>query len=717
MKKRILLIIMTVILALGVTFTACAKTDNDLSDVDYVRQSYAVAVEKGFDGTLEEWIELLKGEKGADGKSAYQLAVENAGFSGTFEQWLASLKGEKGENGADGKDGADGINGQDGRGIADVKIENGALYVKYTDSDKYVYVGVVKGEDGKDGTNGKDGFDGTDGKDGADGKDGVNILELYIKDGELHAYFSNGKKMRVGKVVGDKGDKGDKGDAGRGVAEFKIENGVLYVRYTDGDTFYPIGGVKGDKGDKGDKGEDGKDGINGTDGKDGQDGRSVENVVIKEGNLFIKYSDAEDYVLIGKVKGDKGADGQDGQDLNINEVYQAAKNSGYTGTLLEFLKDYLKVETTEASERIVTKSLLSTVAIATKYGAEGAVSSGSGVIYKGDKRTGEVYIITNFHMVYNASYTPSISSEIYVFFYGMPFVKLSKDNPSLKNDDASKYMLLENYGIKATYVAGSMSGDIAVLKINNCEKYKTGPYRPAELIDDSDELREGEKSYVVGNAEGKGLSAASGIISLQSSDLTLTVDTKTNEEFTFRVIRTDAAVNHGNSGGGLYNKDGKLMGIVNAKTQSVTVDNFGYALPINAVMGLVNNLLARAADSQTNDDVYFNGYGYYKCQLGISVTDADGYADYDEKTGTVTSRAHVTVTGVMEDGASHGILKEGDVLVSIEINGVKRNMFRKYQPGDILLYARKGDIAGITVNRNGEILTLEVPLNNVVYMK
>ena len=136
MKKRILLIIMTVILALGVTFTACAKTDNDLSDVDYVRQSYAVAVEKGFDGTLEEWIELLKGEKGADGKSAYQLAVENAGFSGTFEQWLASLKGEKGENGSDGKDGADGINGQDGRGIADVKRENGALYVKYTDSDK-----------------------------------------------------------------------------------------------------------------------------------------------------------------------------------------------------------------------------------------------------------------------------------------------------------------------------------------------------------------------------------------------------------------------------------------------------------------------------------------------------------------------------------------------------------------------------------------------------
>lgn len=73
------------------------------------------------------------------------------------------------------------------------------------------------------------------------------------------------------------------------------------------------------------------------------------------------------------------------------------------------------------------------------------------------------------------------------------------------------------------------------------------------------------------------------------------------------------------------------MGIVNAKTQSVTVDNFGYALPINTVMGLMDNLLARAADTETHDDVYFNGYGYYKCQLGLSVADVDGYADYDEK--------------------------------------------------------------------------------------
>lgn len=57
--------------------------------------SYAIAVKHGFEGTVEEWLESLKGEPG---KSAYELAVL-AGFEGTVEEWIASLKGEKGDTG------------------------------------------------------------------------------------------------------------------------------------------------------------------------------------------------------------------------------------------------------------------------------------------------------------------------------------------------------------------------------------------------------------------------------------------------------------------------------------------------------------------------------------------------------------------------------------------------------------------------------------------
>lgn len=715
MKKRICTIMLSIILALCVLpgVAACGENKTD-GNVDYRRQSYEVALDIGFEGTYEEWIELLKGEKGADGKDAYRLAVESAGFEGTLEQWLASLKGESGKDGVDGKDGEAGA---DGRGIVDVKIEDGKLYVLYSDGDAYVEIGVVKGEDGadgKDGEAGADGYNGKPGTPGKDGKDGTKILSVYIQDGQLYVFYSDGSEHCAGTVLGEKGADGQ---PGRGVEEFKLVNGVLYARYSDSSEFVAIGSVQGEKGEKGDTGAPGEDGKDGENGKDGVDGRGIVSATVRDGKLYVMYTDSTEYEYVGEVKGEKGEAGADGKNLDINEVYAAAKEGGYTGTLLEFISAYLNVEVTSSTEQIVGKTLLSTVAIASKYDGN-TVPSGSGVIYKGDKSTGDVYIITNFHMVFNGKYTPSICNEIYVFFYGMPFSKLSKDNTSYTKEELSQYLLLEDNGIKAKYVAGSKSSDIAILKIENCEQYKKGPYRPAELIEDSDLIKEGETAYVVGNAEGMGISAASGIISLQSSELTLTLDSTTNEQFTYRVIRTDAAVNHGNSGGGLYNKDGKLMGIVNAKTQSATVDNMGYALPLNAVMGVVHNLLTRADDNSIyGDSVSVSGFGYNKCLLGITVKETDGYADYDPQTGLVTSKSNVVVVSASETGVSYGIIMEGDVIKSVEVCGIKRDIFRKYQIGDLLLYAKHGDVAKVTLVRDGIETTVEVALTSTTYMK
>ena len=77
---------------------------------------------------LKKLSEMQAGANGKDGRSAYEIAIEN-GFVGTAAEWLESLKGRDGIDGKDGKDGADGL-------------------------------------PGKDGTNGKDGKDGRDGKDG-----------------------------------------------------------------------------------------------------------------------------------------------------------------------------------------------------------------------------------------------------------------------------------------------------------------------------------------------------------------------------------------------------------------------------------------------------------------------------------------------------------------------------------------------------------------------
>ena len=98
------------------------------------------------DATGTTTAELHNGEKGdtgsrgADGKSAYEVALQN-GFTGTEADWLTSLKGQKGDTGAKGERGEKGEAGETGE----------------------------KGEKGDTGTPGKDGVNGTDGNDGADG--------------------------------------------------------------------------------------------------------------------------------------------------------------------------------------------------------------------------------------------------------------------------------------------------------------------------------------------------------------------------------------------------------------------------------------------------------------------------------------------------------------------------------------------------------------------
>lgn len=114
----------------------------------------------GFDGensnippTPDLYQQLLQkiSEKGKDGKSAYEIAVEY-GFVGTETEWLESLKGVDGKDGVNGKNGCDGRNGVDG----------------------------LPGKDGKDGADGVPGHNGADGKNGVDGINGSDGKSAYI---------------------------------------------------------------------------------------------------------------------------------------------------------------------------------------------------------------------------------------------------------------------------------------------------------------------------------------------------------------------------------------------------------------------------------------------------------------------------------------------------------------------------------------------------------
>lgn len=108
---------------------------------------------------------------GADGKSAYEVAVDN-GFEGTEQEWLLSLKGENGANGLDGKDGEDGFSP-----IIRISSTDTGYTLSITHTENFVENVPIK-----HGTNGKDGEKGADGKDGQDGKTPVLGVDYFTEE-------------------------------------------------------------------------------------------------------------------------------------------------------------------------------------------------------------------------------------------------------------------------------------------------------------------------------------------------------------------------------------------------------------------------------------------------------------------------------------------------------------------------------------------------------
>ena len=168
-----------------------------------------------------DWSDRLKGERGdagkdgLDGKSAYEIAVE-AGFQGTYEEWIESLKGdpgaqgEKGDKGDPGEQGAQGEKGdkgdpgeQDAQGEKGDKGDPGEKGEQGEKGDK--------GDPGEQGAQGEKGDKGDPGEQGAQGEKGDKGDR-----GEQGVQGEKGDKGDRGEqgVQGEKGDKGDKGDTG-----------------------------------------------------------------------------------------------------------------------------------------------------------------------------------------------------------------------------------------------------------------------------------------------------------------------------------------------------------------------------------------------------------------------------------------------------------------------------------------------------------------------
>ena len=314
------------------------------------------------------------------------------------------------------------------------------------------------------------------------------------------------------------------------------------------------------------------------------------------------------------------------------------------------------------------KAMLSVVSIIAK--TQTSASYASGVFCSVDKNTGDAYIITNYHVIYDNGY----ASAIKVYLYGMH---------------------LETYAISATIVGGSLTNDIALLKVTGSDVIKNS-YATAATFADSDSVRIFDRVYAIGNSEAKGLSVTEGIVSAESESTT--VSGADGSTITLRVMRTDAPVNHGNSGGGLFDSQGRLIGIVTAKEISSDIENMGYAIPSNLVLALVNNIL-RNCEGSSNMNVL-------KPIMGITITSYVSGLVVDPESGDFYEANLVEIIEVSKTSPAYGMAKVGDVIEYIIVDGRRTEVYRSYQVTDSMFYASSGSEIRLGVLRNGEPIEL-----------
>ena len=292
---------------------------------------------------------------------------------------------------------------------------------------------------------------------------------------------------------------------------------------------------------------------------------------------------------------------------------------------------------------ITTEQMVSTNSWFGSYVQSGA---GSGVIISEDG-----YILTCAHVVNGAS------------------------NITVQLSDDTEYT--------ASIVGLDTSTDVAVLKID-----ATG--LSAATLGDSDTLAVGELAVAVGNPLGTlSGTVTNGIISAVNRS----VEVESNE---MSLIQTDAAISPGNSGGGLFNGQGELIGIVNAKSGSTTdtgeatnAEGLGFAIPINTAMDIAQDLIE-------------NGY-VKRPALGVTVITVTqdnamqfGVSNYGVYIYQITPGS----------GADNAGLQVGDRIIAIDDNSVSDS-------SDLTGYLQQkavGDTVNLQIERDGKMATYQVVL-------
>ena len=340
--------------------------------------------------------------------------------------------------------------------------------------------------------------------------------------------------------------------------------------------------------------------------------------------------------------------------FGVLEINKATGNKiiNTTSSVSVSTVDYPEVEETDYTTAIdkaynTVVEIVTTETTQTMFGETTGQYAGSGVIISSDG-----YIVTNDHIAGNAT---SLTVELY---------------------DGTTY--------EAEVIGSDSRSDIALIKID-------ADNLPYSQMADSSELKLGEQCIAIGNSLGRGISCTNGIVSALEKELVI-------NNVSMTLIQTNAAINNGNSGGGLFNMNGDLIGIVNSKTSnnnslyssSSTIEGMGYAIPSNTVSKIVEDL---------------NDYGYVKDRATLGVT------LYTSNIYQTSEYSGLLVSAVAEgSGADKAGIMPNDVIT--EADGTAITSYATLSK--VLNNHNVGDTISITVYRNNQKMNFDVTLTEAI---
>ena len=297
----------------------------------------------------------------------------------------------------------------------------------------------------------------------------------------------------------------------------------------------------------------------------------------------------------------------------------------------------------------------------------------------------------------NVNSTVGITTSITTNFWGFQTTSAASGSGFVISDDGyilTNYHVIEDSNAitvamfdgttyDAKLVGYDASNDVAVLKV------EAEDLEPV-VLGDSDNMNVGDSVVAIGNPLGElTFSLTSGAVSAMDREVTL------SNSVTMDLIQTDCAINSGNSGGALFNMYGEVIGITNAKYSSSTgeasIDNIGFAIPINNIMPIVESIIEKGYIS--------------KPYIGVMISDVSAEAQmYGIPVGAA-------VQSVTEGGpAQKAGLQANDVITAVNGDAITGSADLVDRVGQ----CQAGDVLTVTVYRMGREMELKLTVEEQI---